>query len=212
MSVQKIKVLLVDDHMVVRMGLTAVLRFEKDIAVVGEAEDGRQGVEAFQQLKPDVVVIDLRMPVMDGIEAIAAITQQTPDARILILTSFEDPLDIRRAFTLGAKGCILKNSSRGDLATAIRTVAKGGRYVSPEVEQQLRIAEELPVLTDRQREVLQLLARGLTNRDIGVCLDISLDGVKAHLGVIYTKLGVADRAEAVAVGLKLRLIRNWGDA
>lgn len=207
---KKITLLLADDHLVVRMGLTSVLRFEKDVQVVGEAEDGRQAVELYRKHRPDLVIMDLRMPMMDGAEATAAIREEDPEARILILTTFEDTEDIQRALRAGAQGALLKNSGQSELVKAIRTIYAGGRFISKEIEQQMASNPPLPNFTERQLEILHSVTRGLTNVDISKQLGISPNGVKAHLSAIFNKLGAADRAEAVAIAIRKHLLREEG--
>ena len=204
----KIRVMLADDHLVVRMGLASVLKFEKGLEGVAQVEAGKQAVEPWRELRPDVTVMDLRMPVLDGIAATAAIRAENPAARILILTTYEDPHEIRRALDAGALGCLLKNASQTLLAKAIRDVHEGRPFIMPEIEARLREQEQQPSLTERQLEILRLLARGLTNKDIARQFGITSDGVKAHLTALFAKLGVADRTEAVAVALRARLLRD----
>jgi two-component system, NarL family, response regulator len=205
---KKITLLLVDDHLVVRMGLTSVLRFEKDMQVVGEAEDGKQAIELYRKYRPDVVIMDLRMPIMDGAEATAAIKESYPGAHILILTTFEDTEDIQRALTAGAKGALLKNSGQSELVKAIRIIHAGGQFISKDVEQQMTSNPPLPDFTERQLEILHSVTRGLTNQDIATQLGISPSGVKAHLSAIFAKLGAADRAEAAAIAISKHLLRK----
>lgn len=205
---KKITLLLADDHLVVRMGLTSVLRFEKDLHVVAEAEDGKQAVELFLKHRPQVVVMDLRMPVMDGAEATAAIKAEAPDAHVLILTTFEDTEDIQRALNAGAQGALLKNSGQSELVKAIRTICAGGRYISKDIEQQMTSNPPLPTFTERQLEILHSVTRGLTNVDISKQLGISPNGVKAHLSAIFNKLGAADRAEATAIAIRKHLLKE----
>ncbi len=205
---EKIRVMLADDHLVVRMGLASVLKFEKGIGVVAQVEDGKQAVETWRKVRPDVTVMDIRMPVMDGIAATAAIRAEDADARILILTTYEEPHEIRRALNAGAMGCLLKNASQTLLAKAIRDVHAGRPFVMREIEVRLKEQEQQPSLTERQLEILRLLARGLTNKDIARQFEITTDGVKAHLTTLFAKLGVADRTEAVAVALREHLLRD----
>jgi two-component system NarL family response regulator len=207
---KKITLLLADDHLVVRMGLSSVLRFEKAVQVIAEAEDGRQAVELYRKHQPHVVIMDLRMPVMDGAEATAAIKEEFPEAHILILTTFEDTGDIQRALRAGAQGALLKNSGQSELVKAIRTIHAGGRFISKEIEQQMVSNPPLPNFTERQLEILHSVTRGLTNVDISKQLGISPSGVKAHLSAIFNKLGVADRAEAVAIAIRKHLLRDEG--
>ena len=202
----KLKILIVDDHAIVRDGLTAILRFQKDMTVVGEAEDGGMAVEQVKALNPDVVIMDLMMPNMNGADATAAIKQTLPETQILLLTSYGTSAELSRAFRNGATGAITKSLPKEELLAAIRNVAAGQRVLSPEIEHALGTAAEPPLLSMRQLEVLNLAAKGFTNREIGEILGIGVNGVKAHLKVIYTRLGAASRTEATSLAINLRLI------
>ena len=202
----KTRILIVDDHALIRRGLTDLLRYEKDLAVVGEASDGEAAVAAATALKPDVVVMDLVMPVMDGVEATRRIKAVLPEAKILILTTFGTSVDVARAIAAGASGAIMKDASMEEQLTAIRTVASGGKVLSPEIEKTVQ-EEPLPEFTKRQLVILESAARGLTNKDIANMLDISPDDVKQHLAAICSKLGAANRAEAVNVAHRKHLLK-----
>lgn len=205
---KKIKVLIADDHLIVRMGLKAVLAFDSEIEVLAEVEDGAQAVEQTLKLHPDVIIMDLQMPVLDGIEATEKINAALPSSKILILTTFEDPEDIHRAFAAGASGALLKNGSRSELIEAIHAVHGGRRFITAELDRQLPETPSPPPLTDRQKEILDSVTRGLTNKDIARMLNISPSGVKAHLSAIFEKIGAADRAEAVAIALRRHLLKK----
>lgn len=205
---KKIKVLIADDHLIVRMGLKAVLAFDPEIEVLAEVEDGAQAVEQALKLQPDVIIMDLQMPVLDGIEATEKINAALPASKILILTTFEDPEDIHRAFAAGASGALLKNGSRSELIEAIHAVHGGGRFVTAELDRQLPETPTPPPLTARQKEILDSVTRGLTNKDIARMLNISPSGVKAHLSAIFEKIGAADRAEAVAIAFRRHLLKK----
>lgn len=205
---KKIKVLIADDHLIVRMGLKAVLAFDAEIEVLAEVEDGAQAVEQALKLQPDVIIMDLQMPVLDGIEATEKINAALPASKILILTTFEDPEDIHRAFAAGASGALLKNGSRSELIEAIHAVHGGGRFVTAELDRQLPETPTPPPLTARQKEILDSVTRGLTNKDIARMLNISPSGVKAHLSAIFEKIGAADRAEAVAIAFRRHLLKK----
>jgi len=200
-------ILIVDDHEVVRSGLAAIFGFQKDFAVVGAAENGAEAIRLAKRLKPDVIVMDLVMPDTDGVVATREILGENPLVKILILTTYATSIDLKRAIDAGAVGAISKDMPNKELIAAIRTVANGGRAVSPDIENQLAVIAEIPTLTDRQLDVLASIARGLTNQDIAVKLGISEDGVKAHLKTLLSKLGVSNRSEAAAYALKLQLIR-----
>ncbi|MDQ5977598.1 MAG: hypothetical protein QG602_570 [Verrucomicrobiota bacterium] len=202
-----IRLLLVDDHSVVRMGLAAVLSLEKDFQILGEAEDGRQAVERYRELHPDVVLMDVRMPTMDGIAALQALRQEAPTAKILMLTTSELDEDIERVIDAGASGYLPKSVTRGELVKAIRHVHAGGRYLTPATEQRLAELSKLKHLSGREHEVLDGMRRGLSNRDIATALGISEHTVKAHVKAVLQKLESADRAEAVARGFEKGLLR-----
>jgi len=204
---KQINVLIVDDHLVVRMGVAAVLRYESDISIMGEAEDGCQAVAFCQAAAPDVVIMDLRMPIMDGVEATQRICAENSSIHVLILTTFEDSDDIFAALEAGAHGVLLKNSLQPDLASAIRMIDAGERVVAKEIEQLLACNLPHVEFTERQLEVLHSVTRGLTNRDIAKQLNISPDGVKAHLSAIFTKLGASGRSEAIAIAMRKHLLK-----
>ena len=202
----KTRILIVDDHALIRRGLADLLRYEKDLAVVGEAGDGEAAVAVATELKPDVVVMDLMMPVMDGVEATQRIKTALPEAKILILTTFGTSVDVARAIAAGASGAIMKDASMEDQLNAIRTVASGDKVLSPEIEKAVQ-EEPLPEFTERQQLILESIARGLTNKDIANMLDISSDAVKQHFAAICAKLGAANRAEAVNVAHRKHLLK-----
>lgn len=203
----KIKVLVVDDHFLVRMGLVALLETETDIEVVGEAEDGASAVRTAMECRPDVVIMDLMMPVMDGIAATKAIKQRLPETEVLILTTSTVSDDLAHALNAGAMGAITKSSNNASLLAAIRSVNAGIRTISPEISQMLTDDPPIPELTERQREILHSVTRGLTNLDIGKQLGISPESVKDHVNAIYAKLGAANRTEAVAIALRKHLLK-----
>ena len=203
----KRKVLLVDDHSLVRLGLAALIGYQNDLEVAGEAEDGVEAVQAASRINPDIVVMDLMMPCMDGVEATRQIRANLPKARILILTTFGTSADVMRAIAAGASGAIMKDSSNDELLNAIRTVADGGNAFSPEIEHHAKEHPLPPELTRRQMEILHSVTRGLTNPDIAKQFDITVDGVKAHLNAIFKKLGAANRSEAITIALRRHLLK-----
>ena len=202
----KLKILIVDDHAIVRDGLAAILKFQKDMTVVGEADDGESALQKAQTLRPDIILMDLMMPNMNGADAIAAIKQVLPETQILLLTSYGTSSELSRAFRNGATGAITKLLPKEELLAAIRNVAAGMRIASPEIEQTLNEESETPTLTPRQLEILRSLARGLTNDDIAHEFGLSKAGVKFHLRTIFRKLNVANRTEAVSLALRKQLL------
>ena len=204
---KRMKVLIVDDHSLVRMGLAALFGYQKDFVVTGEAEDGEQAVRLARETKPDVIVMDLMMPGMDGVEATRQIRAERSDARILILTTFGTSADVARAIAAGATGAIMKDASNDELLAAIRTVAGGGTAFSPEIEQFVKEEPTPPELTRRQLDILHSVTRGLSNPDIAKQFGITVDGVKAHLNVIFAKLGAANRSEAITIALRRHLLK-----
>jgi two-component system NarL family response regulator len=201
-----IRVLVVDDHFVVRMGLTTLINTQSDMTVVGEAANGRQGVEFFRAEKPDVTLMDLRMPEMNGLEAITAIRTEQPDARIIVLTTYDGDEDIYRAFQAGARAYLLKDMHHDDLLGAIRAVHQGQRIIPPAIAN--RLAERMPrsELTAREHEVLTLIVKGMTNREIAGTLGISEGTVKIHVNNLLGKLGVSDRTKAATTALQRGIV------
>jgi two-component system, NarL family, response regulator len=205
-SPARIRVLVADDHPVVRTGLAAVITQEADLELVAEAEHGRQAVALFAEHRPDVVLIDLRMPVMDGIEAIRAIIREFPAARILALTTYEGDADIQRALEAGACGYLLKDMLMTEVITAVRAVHRGERVIPSAVAARLAQFTPRSDLTEREIEVLGLVARGLSNKEVANTIGRTDETVKIHLKNIFAKLGVGDRTEAVTQALTRGLI------
>ena len=197
----RIRVLVADDHPVVRSGLASVIAQQPELELVAEAANGRQAVELFREHRPDVVLMDLRMPDMDGVAAIKAIKTEFPDARILALTTYEGDVDIHRALEAGARGYLIKDMVLTEVLTAIRAVHRGERVIPLAVAAKLAEFTPRSDLTHREVEVLQLVARGLSNRDVAGVIGRTDETVKVHLKNIFTKLGVADRTEAVTLAL-----------
>jgi DNA-binding NarL/FixJ family response regulator len=206
MSKKKLRILIVDDHYVVRMGLLALVETEPDLEVVGEAANGKEAVELFLKLTPDLVLMDVRMPGVDGIEATRKICQLSPGVRILMLSTYDGDADIYKALQGGASGYVLKNSTRDTLIPAIRAVAVGERWIPPEVANRLAGRKMFEELTSREVEVLKQLATGRANKEIAEVLKISEYTVKDHLKSIWGKLHVADRTEAVTAALQRGII------
>ena len=205
---RKISVLIVDDHSVVRNGIAAILKFERNVRVSGFAANGAEAVEKATALKPDVVIMDLMMPVMSGVEATKRLLAEvSPAPRVLILTSYGSANDLRLAIEAGATGAVLKDTSDENLVCALRTVAAGGRAIAPEIRQMFQNEEALPALTTRQLEILTSVTRGLTTKAIADQMGISSSAVKQHLGAICEKLGADSRSEAVAIALHRQLLK-----
>ena len=202
-----IRVFLVDDHALMRQGLISLLGTRKDIEVVGDAESGEAALRKAPRLKPDVIIMDLIMPGMDGAEATRQLRQIMPDAHVLILTSFGTADGIAQALDAGASGAILKTVKLPALADAIRTVASGGKAIAPEIQQMLDETTPIPPLSPRQNEILESIVRGLTNKDIAKKLGISAPMVNEHLTALFAKIGAANRTEAVTIALRKHLLK-----
>lgn len=208
---ETIRVLIVDDHHMVRKGLAAFLRVKDDLELVGEAGDGQEAIDLCHQLLPDVILMDLVMPRLDGVAAIKTIHKRYPHIQIIVLTSFKEADLVRQALQAGAISYLLKNVSADELAEAIRSAYEGRPILSPEAAQALIHAATRPPelghdLTGREREVLALMIEGLSNTDIGDRLSISRSTVRFHVSNILSKLDAANRAEAVAIAVKHKLL------
>ena len=202
-----IRVLCVDDHPLVRKGIAAILDNEPGMTLVGEADNGRDAVRCYRELLPDVVLMDLRMRDVDGIEATRQILAQFPDARIIVLTSYDGDQDIYRALDAGVRGYLLKESAHTDVVKAITTVHAGRRLMSPDVAE--RLSEYLPhvALTDRETEVLDLVAQGLSNKEIAGRLGTANGTIKMHVQNVLEKLGASDRTHAVTIAIRRGILR-----
>jgi DNA-binding NarL/FixJ family response regulator len=202
----KIRILVADDHYVVRMGVIAIINNQPDMDVVAEAVNGTQAIELFHKHKPDLILLDSRMPLKNGVEAAKEIRDQSSTARILMLTAFDGDEDIHRAMEAGVQGYILKNSTGEHLVPAIRAVAAGERWIPQEVEKRLASRKKFEPLTPRELEVLHEMAKGLANKQIADVLNITENTTKGFLKSILFKLHVADRTEAVTVAIQRGLI------
>jgi RNA polymerase sigma factor (sigma-70 family) len=202
-----ITLLLIDDHFVVRSGLCASLELEDDLKVAGETDRGEESVRLFGKLRPDVVLMDLQLPGISGIEATAALLREHPEARVLIFSTFARDDEIHAALKAGALGYLQKSSSRDDLLAAIRTVAQGERSLPEEIARRLQDRLGEPEITPREREILTLVTRGNANKEIAATLGISEDTVKQHVSRILMKLKVNDRAQATAEAIRRGLVK-----
>ena len=202
----KIRVLIVDDHSLVTEGLANIINYDPEMTVVAQAEDGQQAIYRYREHQPDVTLMDLRMPRMGGVEAITAICTEFKSARIIVLTTYDGDEDIYRGLRVGAQGYLLKDAKPNELLNAIRIIHSGQHYVSPTVARKLVERMNNPVLSERELEVLRLMAQGLSNQDIGTALNIGESTVKSHVTRILSKLGVSDRTQAVIVAVKRGLV------
>jgi len=209
---KKIRILLADDHAVVRQGFRLILSGQADMEIVGEAGDGNQAVEQAEKLKPDVVVMDVAMPNLNGIEATRRLAEAAPHTRVLALSMHKDSVYVREILRAGAKGYLLKDSIDRDLLDAVRAVAKGEAYLSPAIADSVltdyrrHVTDPLDLLTNREREVLQLIAEGKTNKDIAQALNLSVYTVDAHRGRIMEKLNLHSTGELVRFAMRAGLV------
>ncbi|HEY1051678.1 MAG TPA: response regulator transcription factor [Prosthecobacter sp.] len=199
--------LLIDDHFVVRSGLVASLELEDDLKVIGQADRGEDAAALFTKLKPDVILMDVQLPGMTGIETTAVLMREHPTARVLIFSTFARDEEIQAALRAGALGYLQKSSSRDDLLKAIRTVSRGEQSLPPDIAQRLKDRLLEPEITPREREILTLITRGNANKEIAANLGISEDTVKQHVSRILVKLKVNDRAQATAEAIRRGLVR-----
>ena len=202
----KTRILLADDHLVVRMGLALMISRQPDMELVGEAENGETAIRLAREANPDVIIMDLQMPVMDGATAAQKIRAENPAAKILILTTFGATADAARALDAGALGAISKDSAQDRLLAAIHATAQGESVIDDDIRMSAETYHTAPKLSARQIEILDYASRGLENAEIARLIGISADGVKKHLKLIYAALGASTRAEAAALALRLGLI------
>jgi DNA-binding NarL/FixJ family response regulator len=202
MTTGKITVLTVDDHPLLRSGIAAVIEEEADIQVVGEATNGTEAVESFRTHRPDVTLMDLQMPVMNGIDAMLAIRREFPDSRFIVLTTYEGDVQALRALKAGATGYLLKSMLREDLVATIRNVHAGRRYIPPEIASEIAEHVADDALTEREVEVLRKVAAGNSNKIIGAQLSLSEATIKCHMKSILSKLDARDRTHAVTIAMK----------
>jgi two-component system NarL family response regulator len=206
-TARPIRIVVADDHPVVRQGLAAIIESQPDMTVVASAADGDEAVRAFREHRPDVALVDLIMPGLDGAEATAAIRREFPDANVVVLTTYAGDEDIYRTLQAGARAYVLKDAPSDELLEVIRSAGVGRRHINPEIA--AKLAERLSGtgLTDRERDVLRLMADGASNEEIGRALFISVGTVKYHVNHILAKLGVDDRTQAVIVAFRRGLVR-----
>lgn len=205
-TVKKIRLMLVEDHILMRMGLVSATQIEPDMVVVAEVEDGRQVLEEFRKHRPDVVLLDLRLPGTDGIQVIRTLRQDFPGAKIVVLSSYGGGDDVTRAIQSGASGYVLKSMPLNQVLEAVRTVHEGGQYVPREIASRIsqRIHSEMSA---REIEVLRLIAQGRSNKEIASELGIAEGTVKAHVTNIFLKLGAADRTQAITIAVKRQILQ-----
>ena len=204
---RKLKILIADDHTIVRMGLAALIDMQKDMAVVGQARNGQEAADETVRLGPDIVVMDLMMPVMDGIGATVRIRAERPETHVLLLTTFTTSDGIARALDCGAEGAVFKSDANDELITAIRAVADGRKFVSPAIRRLFASDPPADPLSPRQADILQGLVDGKSNAEIARTLGISPTVVRDHTSAIFAKLGVSNRVEAVALALRKHLLK-----
>lgn len=197
-----IRVLIADDHQLLLDGIATLLQSFPGVQLVGQASDGRQAVQQFAALQPDVTLMDLQMPVMNGLDAIAAIRALRPQARIIVLTTYKGDALVGRAVQAGACGYLLKSSLRHELLAAIQAVHAGRRYLTPEAEAEMVRYASADMLSNRELDVLRLVAQGNSNRETGTFLNIKEETVKAHMSTILAKLDAKDRTHAVTIALR----------
>lgn len=206
-NVKPIRIIIADDHLVFRMGLRSLFQAEPGIEVIGEAATGDRAIELFRELRPDVLLLDLRMPQNGGVHVVQQICSFAPDAKILILTSYDVEEEVFQVIQAGARGYALKDIDRTTLLDAVRRVQAGERWILPQIANRLTERAFRPQLTNREIEVLQLVVRGLTNKEVGQVLHVAESTVKNHLNSVMTKLNVSDRTEAVSYALSKGIVR-----
>ena len=199
---EPIRILIVDDHMVVRMGLRSMIDTQPDMKVIAEAANGKEAVELFRVNRPDIVLMDLRMPVMNGVEATIAMRTEFPEARIILLTTYDGDENIYRALQAGARAYLLKDIPRGEFLEDIRAVHSGRHCLPPAVAARLAQRIPKPELSAREMEVLKLIIEGMSNKEIGATLSVTESTIKNHINSILAKLNVRDRTQAATTALR----------
>ena len=204
---KKIKILLADDHRLLRMGLATLIASEKDMEVIGEAENGREAVEFARSLRPNIVIMDLMMPEMSGAEATKTIHAELPDVKIMILTTFGTSNEMIDALSNGASGALMKDTATEDLVDSIRAIVAGREVIPSKLRHLVRERSSAVKLSDRHLEILAAVSKGFSNADIARQFGLSEITVKKHLSAIFEKLGVSNRAEAVAIAISKQLVK-----
>lgn len=204
---KKSRILIVDDHALLRHGLKSIIQHQKDMEVVGEAENGKVAAQQAKSLLPDLVVMDLVMPVMDGVSATGEIMKRAPNAHVLLLTTYGSSDGIAHALDAGASGAVLKSASNENLISAIKDVAAGRTSIANDIRRMMQDDPPIKPLTPRQTEILSYVMRGLTNQDIAKATGIRVDSVGQNLTTIFNKLGAANRAEAITIALRKQLLK-----
>ena len=207
MKAKRTRILIADDHAVVRLGLTSLFSTQKDMEVVAQAKNGEEAVRLAEEKKPDVVIMDLVMPRVDGAEATTRIIKSLPETKVVLLTSFGSYEGVARAIAAGAAGAITKTTEDEQIVPIIRRIAAGEKVISSEIRKQLAESPSIPDLTERQTRILEALTRGLSNNDIAKLLDTTPENIRDHLKVVFAKIGAANRTEAVAIALKKHLLK-----
>ena len=202
---KNIRILIADDHALMRLGLKSMISLQPDMEVVGEAENGQDAIESAAALRPDIVIMDLMMPKVNGADATRTICEANPETNVIMLTSYGDAADLSRAIANGAVSVQMKDAPTEDLLAAIRNVMAGETAIASEFKEMC--AAELPALTEKQSDILQSVVRGYANKDIAKQFGISEAGVKKHLRLIFAKLGAANRSEAVGIALRKQLLK-----
>ena len=205
-SSDTVKILFADDHQIVREGLMRLIERESDLKVIAETDNGTDAVQLALQLRPDVTILDLRMPGLDGASAAVEILKRAPEAKIMLLTSFTTAADIKRALNAGALGAVIKDCPCEMLIDAIRSVANGEKFVSQEIANIMEEAKRLPALSPRQKDILRLVAKGFNNDEIASRIGITRHGVKAHLAIVFERIGASSRTEAASIAISAGII------
>jgi two-component system, NarL family, response regulator len=206
-TARSIRVLVVDDHPIVRQGLVSILEDEPDMEIVGQASDGNEAIAQFRLHQPDVVLLDLRMPQLGGVEVITAVRAEAPEANIIMLTIYDTDEAIYQGLRAGARAYLLKDTPCDEILEVIRAVYEGRRYISAMVGEKLAARMDKPVLSDRERQVIDQMAKGKNNREIGAELSITEHTVRFHVNNVLSKLGANDRAHAIVLALRQGIVQ-----